>query len=96
MASVRIPSNERVPPDLEDDPKALLKLALEMLDEVPSLLHALSPWETKGALEHPTLRAVWSEYQKRHRMLQETFEWQHSAFARRVRAYLQRHEDERS
>jgi hypothetical protein len=92
MASVRSPSNERV----EDDPSALLKLALEMLDEVPSILHALSAWEIEGALENPTLRAMWSEYRKRHRMLQETFEWQRSDFARRVRAYLQRHEDGRS
>jgi hypothetical protein len=84
-----------------NDPDAvmLLRAALEILDEVRTLLEALSPVEIWGAVvrEHPgatgaELHRSWAEYERRHQVSVLLFGRRHSVFASLAREHFQRRE----
>jgi hypothetical protein len=73
---------------------ALLRYALDMFDEIASLLEALAPIEIHRAAANMSRKGVsyehafWGIYERRHRVFTAAFGQQRSAFAQRARGHF--------
>jgi hypothetical protein len=65
----------------------LLRQAVDMLDEVQSLLEALSPGEILAAMGEQAM--FWQHYESRHRSLSQMFRDRRAAFVRTAQAFLE-------
>ena len=85
-------------PATDSSPATAVERALDILEDVFRLLHALSPSEIDAEVTRLFLgragdEAVglrWRAYAKRHRVLVDLFATQHSTFAQAVRAHFER------
>jgi hypothetical protein len=86
------------PATVSDEGAALLRRALDVLEDVSRLLHALSPSEIEAEVTRLFLGRVgdddaasrWRAYSKRHRVLKDLFATVHSEFAQASRAHFER------
>jgi hypothetical protein len=84
-------------PSHDQQAAALIRLALDTLDDVRRLLQALAPAEIETAMTrvylgnagNESLAFCWQLYATRHRVLADLFASQHSAFAQAARTHLE-------